>query len=67
LASFDNWERALEIYNVNFAHKAAKPDLSDVGGAVAELQKHPASMIIGGPPAKIFPMRASAQKKNALS
>ncbi|MDR2602788.1 MAG: DNA (cytosine-5-)-methyltransferase [Spirochaetaceae bacterium] len=54
LASFDNWERALEIYNVNFAHKAAKLDLSDIDGAVAELQKHPASMIIGGPPCQDF-------------
>jgi DNA (cytosine-5)-methyltransferase 1 len=54
LASFDNWERALEIYNTNFNHKAAKLDLSDVKAAVAELQKHPANMVIGGPPCQDF-------------
>ena len=54
LASFDHWDRALDIYNLNFAHKAAKLDLSDVGAAVAELRKHPAGMIIGGPPCQDF-------------
>jgi DNA (cytosine-5)-methyltransferase 1 len=54
LASFDNWERALDIYNANFAHKAAKLDLSDVSAAVAELRKYPANMIIGGPPCQDF-------------
>jgi DNA (cytosine-5)-methyltransferase 1 len=54
LASFDNWERALDIYNANFAHKAQKLDLSNVEAAVAELQKYPANMIIGGPPCQDF-------------
>jgi DNA (cytosine-5)-methyltransferase 1 len=54
LASFDNWEQALAIYNANFAHKAAKLDLSDVPTAVAELKKHHANMIIGGPPCQDF-------------
>jgi len=40
IASFDNWERALEIYNANFAHKAVKFDLSDVQIAVTELKKY---------------------------
>jgi DNA (cytosine-5)-methyltransferase 1 len=54
LASFDNWECALDIYNTNFTHKATKLDLSDVRVAVAELQKYPANMIIGGPPCQDF-------------
>jgi DNA (cytosine-5)-methyltransferase 1 len=54
LASFDNWERALDIYNVNFAHKAARLDLSNVGAVVAELPKYGADMIIGGPPCQDF-------------
>jgi DNA (cytosine-5)-methyltransferase 1 len=54
LASFDNWERALDIYNANFAHKASKLDLSDVPTAVVELKKYPANMIIGGPPCQDF-------------
>jgi DNA (cytosine-5)-methyltransferase 1 len=54
LASFDNWERALDIYNANFTHKAANLDLSDVDSAAAELQKYPANIIIGGPPCQDF-------------
>jgi DNA (cytosine-5)-methyltransferase 1 len=54
LASFDNWERALDIYNANFKHKAQKLDLSDVDSSVAELQKYHANMIIGGPPCQDF-------------
>jgi len=54
LASFDYWERALDVYNMNFAHKAAKLDLSDVSAAVKELRKLSADMIIGGPPCQDF-------------
>jgi DNA (cytosine-5)-methyltransferase 1 len=54
LASFDNWERVLDIYNANFVHKAAKLDLSDIAAAVAELKKHKFDMIIGGPPCQDF-------------
>jgi DNA (cytosine-5)-methyltransferase 1 len=54
LASFDNWERALDIYNANFIHKAVKLDLSDVDMAVEELKKYSAPMIIGGPPCQDF-------------
>jgi DNA (cytosine-5)-methyltransferase 1 len=53
-ASFDYWDQALVVYNLNFAHKAAKLDLSDVPVAVSELQKHPANMIVGGPPCQDF-------------
>jgi DNA (cytosine-5)-methyltransferase 1 len=54
LASFDYWERALDVYNMNFDHKAAKLDLSDVSAAIKELKKLSADMIIGGPPCQDF-------------
>jgi DNA (cytosine-5)-methyltransferase 1 len=54
LAGFDNWERALAVYNANFNHKAVKLDLSNVPAAAAELKKYPADMIIGGPPCQDF-------------
>ena len=54
LASFDYWERALDVYNQNFTHKAVKLDLSNVSVAVTELQKHKANIIIGGPPCQDF-------------
>jgi len=53
-ASFDNWERALAVYNANFPHKSAKLDLADVKAAVAELKKQKFNMIIGGPPCQDF-------------
>jgi len=54
LASFDCWERALEVYNSNFTHKALNLDLSNVSEAIKELQKYPANIIIGGPPCQDF-------------
>jgi DNA (cytosine-5)-methyltransferase 1 len=54
IASFDNWERALDIYNANFAHKAVKFDLSDVQTVIMELKKYHFNMIIGGPPCQDF-------------
>jgi DNA (cytosine-5)-methyltransferase 1 len=54
LASFDYWERALDVYNLNFSHKAVKLDLSDILASVTELKKHAADMIIGGPPCQDF-------------
>jgi DNA (cytosine-5)-methyltransferase 1 len=54
LASFDCWEWALDVYNLNFAHKAINLDLSDVPAAVSELKKYPANMIVGGPPCQDF-------------
>lgn len=54
LASYDFWERALDVYNLNFPRKATKLDLSDVSTAITELKKHPANMIIGGPPCQDF-------------
>jgi DNA (cytosine-5)-methyltransferase 1 len=54
LASYDFWERALDVYNLNFPRKATKLDLSDVSTAITELKKHSANMIIGGPPCQDF-------------
>lgn len=54
VASFDNWERALDIYNANFTHKALNFDLSDVPIAVTELKKYHFNMVIGGPPCQDF-------------
>jgi len=53
-ASYDNWDKALNIYNANFTHKAEKLDLSDVGTAIKEIKKHNFNIIIGGPPCQDF-------------
>ena len=53
-ASYDNWDKALDIYNANFTHKAEKLDLSDVETAIKKIQNHTFNMIIGGPPCQDF-------------
>jgi hypothetical protein len=37
-ASFDNWEKAIDIYNANFTHKAARLDLSNEAASIEELK-----------------------------
>jgi DNA (cytosine-5)-methyltransferase 1 len=64
LAGFDCWDRALDVYNLNFVHKAARLDLSYIPTAVSELQKHPASMIIGGPPCQDFSHAGKRTEEN---
>jgi DNA (cytosine-5)-methyltransferase 1 len=54
VASYDNWDKALEVYNANFTHKAEKLDLSDVAVSLEEIGKHACNMIIGGPPCQDF-------------
>jgi DNA (cytosine-5)-methyltransferase 1 len=62
-ASYDNWDKALAIYNANFSHKAEKLDLSDVETAVKELQKHKFNIIIGGPPCQDFSHAGKRKEK----
>lgn len=61
VAAFDNWDKALEVYNVNFSHPSFKVDLKDVGKAVDAIAPFGADMIIGGPPCQDF---SSAGKRN---
>ncbi|MCL2557489.1 MAG: DNA cytosine methyltransferase [Treponema sp.] len=64
LASFDNWEKALSIYNANFSHNALKLDLSNVGAAVEKLKDYPANVIIGGPPCQDFSHAGKRKEKD---
>lgn len=54
VASYDNWDKAIDIYNDNFAHKAKQLDLSNVGVSLEEIKKQDFNMIIGGPPCQDF-------------
>jgi DNA (cytosine-5)-methyltransferase 1 len=54
VAGYDNWDKAIAIYNANFTHKAIKFDLSNVEKAVEELKRYDFNMIIGGPPCQDF-------------
>ncbi|MDR1218694.1 MAG: DNA cytosine methyltransferase [Treponema sp.] len=55
IAGYDNWDKALGVYNANFeSHKAGKLDLSDVSLAEETLRELSFDMIIGGPPCQDF-------------
>jgi DNA (cytosine-5)-methyltransferase 1 len=64
VASFDNWDKAIDIYNANFSHKAARLDISNVVDSIKELKKHSFNMIIGGPPCQDF-SHAGKRKEEA--
>jgi DNA (cytosine-5)-methyltransferase 1 len=55
IAGYDNWDKAIGVYNANFeSHKAGKLDLSDVSLAEETLRGLSFDMIIGGPPCQDF-------------
>ena len=53
VAAFDNWEPAVNIYNLNFPHPVFKKDLLE-DNAVEEILQFQPEMIIGGPPCQDF-------------
>jgi DNA (cytosine-5)-methyltransferase 1 len=54
-AGYDNWDKAIAIYNANFtSHRAKQFDLSDVPATIAELRGKTFDLIIGGPPCQDF-------------
>ena len=52
VGAFDNWDKALNIYNTNFNHKASKVDIYEL--SVDFLKSLQADMIIGGPPCQDY-------------
>jgi DNA (cytosine-5)-methyltransferase 1 len=61
VASFDNWEPAIEVYKTNFEHPIIHQDLSDVENSVKKIKKFKPQIIIGGPPCQDF---SSAGKRD---
>jgi DNA (cytosine-5)-methyltransferase 1 len=60
VASFDNWQPAISIYEKNFSHPIINLDLSEVTNFDI-FKTYKADMIIGGPPCQDF---SSAGKRN---
>lgn len=52
VGAFDNWNKALNIYNTNFNHKALKVDINELSASY--LKPLQADMIIGGPPCQDY-------------
>ena len=59
LKSFDNWDKAVDIYNKNFTHKAELIDAYDL--TPDALNSYSPDIIIGGPPCQDY---SSAGKRN---
>lgn len=58
LGAFDNWDKAVETYSLNFSHPVFKKDLSKLSGAelLSNIDSVPAQidLIVGGPPCQGF-------------
>lgn len=61
LAAIDNWDKAVDVYNLNFHHNCHLYDLTDEKGTLKILKQYDSDMIIGGPPCQDF---SSAGKRN---
>ena len=54
VASYDNWDAALNVYRQNLKHPAHKADLMESGHAAEQISKLDPEMIIGGPPCQDY-------------
>lgn len=54
VASFDNWDAAMNVYRLNFQHPVHKTDLMDVDKACKIIEQYKPDMIIGGPPCQDY-------------
>lgn len=61
VAAFDNWDKAVEVYNANFSHPCYLEDLANVETVIPEIAKFDPDVIIGGPPCQDF---SSAGKRD---
>ena len=52
IAAFDNWDKAIDVYNANFLHKATNIDINILEPEV--LKNYNPDMIIGGPPCQDY-------------
>lgn len=59
IAAYDNWPKAITVYNDNFSHKATLQDVLTLDGA--SIKKLNPDIIIGGPPCQDY---SSAGKRD---
>jgi DNA (cytosine-5)-methyltransferase 1 len=64
VGAYDNWELALEVYRLNFDHKAERLDLKNVEQSVVTIRADRPSMIIGGPPCQDFSSAGNRDEEN---
>ena len=54
VAAYDIWDRAIDVYGMNFQHAVHKLDLSNTDQAVEVVARHEPQAVIGGPPCQDF-------------
>lgn len=54
VAAFDNWDRAVDVYSMNFRHAVYKLDLSETNRAIEAVAGYEPEVVIGGPPCQDF-------------
>jgi DNA (cytosine-5)-methyltransferase 1 len=54
VAGFDNWQKALDIYEHNLRHDTINMDLANVDDVVKQIKTYKVDMIAGGPPCQDF-------------
>ncbi len=52
VSAYDNWNKALAVYEANFDHDVHELDLSDVHSATEHVQSYSPEIVIGGPPSR---------------
>ncbi|WP_417915558.1 DNA cytosine methyltransferase [Candidatus Electronema sp. JM] len=61
VAAFDNWEKAVAVYQKNFSHPVFLHDLNDEDSSIRKIEQFHPEMIMGGPPCQDF---SSAGKRD---
>jgi DNA (cytosine-5)-methyltransferase 1 len=61
VAAFDNWEKAVAVYQKNFIHPVFLHDLNDENSSIRKIEQFHPEMIMGGPPCQDF---SSAGKRD---
>lgn len=67
VAAFDNWDRAVDVYSMNFQHPVYKLDLSDTARAIGAVSTHEPKVVIGGPPCQDFSSAGKRLERNNAS
>lgn len=60
--AYDNWDKAISVYNKNFKHAAESLDLSNTKLAIEKMRKYKPEVIIGGPPCQDFSIAGKRQE-----
>ena len=67
VAAYDSWDRAVDVYGMNFRHPAYMLDLSDTRRAIDAVAPHEPEVVIGGPPCQDFSSAGNRRERSNAS